>query len=410
MVSAIASGWSLGLAIAQYGILALSYLGLALGYVPGFRMNRATIALTSSAFLIGLGVLPLQEAWQSIDATTLVFLLSTMVLNANLAYAGFFQVVLASLLRVTRSPFGVLVVLTFGSGLLSALFLNDTLAILCTPLVLALTQTLRLPPVPYLLALAASTNVGSVATLSGNPQNILVGSFSQIGYVPFAQALGPVAVAGLTVQVGLLWWLYPAVRSLQPQPGEVALQPRVFRPLLVKSLWVTAGLLLAFVVGAPLANSAFVAAAILLVTRRIKPQRILREVDWNLLVLFSGLFILSRCTQVLDLLTPFQQWVATPWGLCGVTTVLSNVISNVPAVLLIQPLIPREETQSWLLLAASSTLAGNLTLFGAIANLIVVEAAEKLGHRLSFWEHFRFGLPMTAITLAIAYAWIVWVL
>ncbi|AFY65508.1 anion transporter [Geitlerinema sp. PCC 7407] len=410
MVSAIASGWSLGLAIAQYGILALSYLGLALGYVPGFRMNRATIALTSSAFLIGLGVLPLQEAWQSIDATTLVFLLSTMVLNANLAYAGFFQVVLASLLRVTRSPFGVLVVLTFGSGLLSALFLNDTLAILCTPLVLALTQTLRLPPVPYLLALAASTNVGSVATLSGNPQNILVGSFSQIGYVPFAQALGPVAVAGLTVQVGLLGWLYPAVRSLQPQPGEVALQPRVFRPLLVKSLWVTAGLLLAFVVGAPLANSAFVAAAILLITRRIKPQRILREVDWNLLVLFSGLFILSRCTQVLDLLTPFQQWVATPWGLCGVTTVLSNVISNVPAVLLIQPLIPREETQSWLLLAASSTLAGNLTLFGAIANLIVVEAAEKLGHRLSFWEHFRFGLPLTAITLAIAYAWIVWVL
>ena len=197
MVSAIASGWSLGLAIAQYGILALSYLGLALGYVPGFRMNRATIALTSSAFLIGLGVLPLQEAWQSIDATTLVFLLSTMVLNANLAYAGFFQVVLASLLRVTLSPFGVLVVLTFGSGLLSALFLNDTLAILCTPLVLALTQTLRLPPVPYLLALAASTNVGSVATLSGNPQNILVGSFSQIGYVPFAQdSLGLDAARG----------------------------------------------------------------------------------------------------------------------------------------------------------------------------------------------------------------------
>nr|WP_211175925.1 anion transporter [Brasilonema sp. UFV-L1] len=389
--------------LAIYGVLGLTYLGLALGYLPGLRMNRATIALVGSAFLIALGVLSLQEAWDAIDATTIVFLLSMMVVNANLSFAGFFQRALAVLLSVTRSPFGLLIALTFASGVLSAFFLNDTIALIFTPLTLSLTQALNLNPLPYLLALAGATNIGSVATLSGNPQNILIASFSGISYIDFLRTLAPVALIGLAIQVGLLWLLYPEVRSTQPSEQLLLGKGRIFKPLYQKTIIITTGLLIAFAVGLPLAVSALVAASLLLMTRRIKPQRILKEVDWNLLVMFSGLFILTKVTQKLNLLEPFTYAVNSSVGLLSVTAILSNLISNVPAVLLLQPLIPKDDPQSWLLLAASSTLAGNLTLFGSVANLIVAEAAAKLGYKLTFWEHLRFGVPLTLVTLLLVY-------
>lgn len=387
--------------------IAITYLGLGLGYLPKLRMNRATIALVGSTAIITLGVSSLKEAWQAIDATTIVFLLGMMVVNAHLAYAGFFQLTLVYLLRLTRSPFGLLVLLSIGSGILSAFFLNDTIAIVLTPLTLALTRSLQLNPIPYLLALAAATNIGSVATISGNPQNILIGSFSGISYLEFSRVLAPVALMGLVVQIALLYWFYPEVRLLQPVAHKsIKVRDRIYKPLFTKSLVITAGLLISFLLGAPLAESALVAAALLLVTRRLKPERILQEVDWNLLLMFSGLFILAHGTQKLNLLQPFTAWINQPIGLVAVTAILSNLISNVPAVLLLKSLVTQENSQSWLLLAAGSTLAGNLTLFGSVANLIVVEAAAKLSYKLTFWQHLRFGLPLTAITLLIAYFWI----
>ncbi|MGF1991144.1 MAG: anion transporter [Nostoc sp. ZfuVER08] len=394
------------LQFATYGVLGLTYLGLALGYIPGLRMNRATIALVGSAFLIALGVLNLQQAWQAIDANTIVFLLSMMVVNANLSYAGFFRRSLSVILNVTRSPLGLLIALTFGSGILSAFFLNDTLALIFTPLTLSLTQTLGLNPIPYLLAIAGATNIGSVATLSGNPQNILIGSFSGIPYLDFLRVLAPVALLGLVVQLGLLWLLYPDVRSIKACQVLPTTNQRIFKPLFNKTLVITAGLLIAFTIGLPLAESALVAASLLLITRRVKPQRILQKVDWNLLVMFSGLFILTRVTQKLNLLQPFTHAVNSAGSFLGVTVVLSNLISNVPAVLLLHPLIPQGDTKYWLLLAAGSTLAGNLTLFGSVANLIVVEAAADLGYKLTFWEHLRFGVPVTLSTLLLTYLWV----
>ncbi|MDZ8184488.1 MAG: anion transporter [Nostoc sp. ChiSLP02] len=389
-----------------YSVLGLTYLGLALGYIPGLRMNRATIALVGSAFLIALGVLNLQEAWQAIDANTIVFLLSMMVVNANLSYAGFFRRSLSVILSVTRSPFGLLIALTFGSGILSAVFLNDTIALIFTPLTLSLTQSLGLNPIPYLLAIAGATNIGSVATVSGNPQNILIGSFSGIPYLDFLRALAPVALAGLIVELGLLWLLYPDVRSIKPCQVLPTINQRIFKPLFNKTLVITAGLLIAFTAGLPLAESALVAASLLLITRRVKPQRILQKVDWNLLVMFSGLFILTRVTQKLNLLQSFTHAVNSAASFLGVTVLLSNLISNVPAVLLLHPLIPQGDTRYWLLLAAGSTLAGNLTLFGSVANLIVVEAAADLGYKLTFWEHLKFGVPVTLCTLLLAYLWV----
>jgi Na+/H+ antiporter NhaD/arsenite permease-like protein len=394
--------------IAQAAVIGLTYVGLALGSVPGLRMNRATMAIAGTAALIALGTLSLKQAWQAIDPTTIVFLLSTMIVNAYLSYAGFFQLALLYLTHLTSSPLGLLAALTLGSGALSAVFLNDTIALVFTPLTVSLAQTLSLNPVPYLLALAAATNIGSVATLNGNPQNILVGSFSGIAYAEFARVMIPIALAGLLLQIGLLVWMYPDVRSLKPRPYVPTYRSRTHRPLLRKTLIVSSLMLAAFVVGLPLAESALIAAGVLLITRRIKPQRVLQDVDWGLLVLFSGLFVLTRSLQSFHLLSGLLPWIAHPVGLVSATTLLSNLISNVPAVLLLQSLIDRGDTQSWLLLAVSSTLAGNLTLFGAVANLITAEAAASQGFPLSFWTHLRFGLPLTLATLAIATLWILW--
>ncbi len=393
----------LGLA---YITLFLTYLGLGLGYLPGYRMNRAAIALTGAALLIVVGVLDLERAWGALDPNTLAFLFGVMVLNAHLGYAGFFQLVLNRLVHLARTPLGLLVWLTFATGVLSALFLNDTIAILFTPLVLEMTRQLRLPPVPYLLALAGATNLGSVATLTGNPQNILVGSFSGISFLDFAAALTPVALAGLLLQVVLLYALYPAVRSTRALPPLPEMRFRLNRGLLFKGAWVTLALLVAFLLDYPLAQAALVAAGILLWSRRLRSERFFLRVDWELLVLFAGLFMVTEAVKLLGLLEPLQPLAAAPWGLLWVTAGLSNLISNVPAVLLLHPLIPQGDTQGWLLLAAASTLAGNLTLLGSVANLIVAEAARREGYRLSFLEHLRFGLPITLSTLLLAYFWV----
>ncbi|MEH1911049.1 MAG: anion transporter [Nostoc sp.] len=390
----------------RYIIIGLTYIGLSLGYLPGLRMNRASIALVGASLLMAFGVLDLKEAWQAIDYKTLIFLFGMMVISTNLAYAGFFQLTLDTVTHFTRSPLGLLVVLTFGSGILSAFFLNDTIALILTPLVLGLTQTLKLNPIPYLLALAGATNLGSVATLSGNPQNILIGSFSGISYLDFAKALTPIALVSLLIQIGLLWWLYPDVRSTKSCPSVTPVRYRVFKPLLTKSLLITGGLLIAFLIGIPPAQATLVAASLLFITRRIKPQRVLNKVDWDLLVMFSGLFIVTAGVEKLGILNLFGGLVYSPLSILGVTALLSNLVSNVPAVLLLQHLLPHPDTKTWLLLAAGSTLAGNLTLLGSVANLIVAEAVAKLGYQLSFWEHLRFGLPLTVVTLILAYYWI----
>ncbi len=392
--------------ILRYLIIGLTYVGIGLGYLPGLRMNRATIAISGAALLMALGVLDLKEAWSAIDDKTLIFLFGMMIISASLEAAGFFQLALNALMGRVRSPFGLLVVITFGSGILSALFLNDTIALILTPLVLGLTRSLSLNPVPYLLALAGATNCGSVSTLSGNPQNILIGSFSGISYLDFAKALTPIAVVSLIIQIGLLWALYPEVRSVKSCLNATPQHFHLFKPLLIKSLIITTALLIAFLIGFPTSEATLIAASLLLITRRVKPERFLQKVDWDLLVMFSGLFILTEGVQKMGFLSGLSPFVHTPLSVLTVTTLLSNLVSNVPAILLLQHLIPHPDSRTWLLLAAGSTLAGNLTLLGSVANLIVAEAVKKSGSALTFWEHLRFGLPLTIATLAFTYFWL----
>lgn len=383
-------------------IVLATYAGVAVGRWPIVRMNRATIALVGAAALLATGSLGLEQAFAALDPHTLLLLFSMMVLNANLRLAGFFGWVTAATLRVAHTPRSLLALLLATSGVLSALFLNDTICLMLTPLVLEVARRLRRDPVPYLVALATSANLGSVATITGNPQNMLIGMSGGIGYLAFARALTPVAVLGLAVAWGVLVLVFPTEFAPGALPEAPPARRRIYRPLLYKSIGSTILMLAMFLAGVPVAEAAFLAAAALLFTRRLKPDRVFADFDWQLLVFFSALFVVTGA------LDPSAWVVRLPEGLAGLmalTAVLSNLVSNVPAVLLLRPLIPALEDpqRAWLAVAAASTLAGNLTLLGSVANLIVAESASRQGVHLSFGAYLKAGVPITLLTLLLAW-------
>jgi Na+/H+ antiporter NhaD/arsenite permease-like protein len=393
----------------------ITIVGIAVGRFPRLRMNRATIALTGATILIVLGALSLDEAYAALDLNTLSLLFAMMVLNAHLRRGGFFEVVAEWVVRWANSPPQLLALTILVAGLFSAIFLNDAVVLIFTPLLLQLCRTLEQPPIPYLMGLATAANIGSVATITGNPQNMIIGLASQIRYLDFLLALGPVALVGMAVA-----WLVIMLIYRQPlrQPHwlqSTLITSEVNHPLLRKSLLATAVLLIALVFGVTPPLAALGAIVILLITRHTDPDAILREVDWSLLVFFSGLFMVTGALErvgVSEQLFQLAQPLAAGGvaALSAVAVVLSNLISNVPAVLLFAPFVPQlpNPTQSWLTLAMATTLAGNLTLLGSVANLIVAESARQQGTELTFGEYLKAGLPVTLFSLLFGIFWLQW--
>jgi Na+/H+ antiporter NhaD/arsenite permease-like protein len=398
---------------ATLGLLLLILAGIAVGRYPRLRMNRATIALVGATALVLFGAIPLDTAYAAIDMNTIVLLLAMMVLNANLRLAGFFQLVTGRILRYAGTPRQLLALLIGAAGLLSALFLNDTIVLMFTPLVVSLTLALRRNPLPYLIALATAANIGSVATITGNPQNMLIGTSSGISYLRFAAYLAPVALVGLLFVWLVVVWLYPAEfgrERLELPPPE---RFRLYRPLLRKSLLATGLMLIGFLAGLPVALAALGAAALLLITRRLRPERVFGEIDWALLIFFAGLFVITGSIESSGLSERLFAWLRPLVGggilpLTLVAVLLSNLISNVPAVMLFRPVVPAlsDPVTVWLTLAMATTLAGNLTLLGSVANLIVAESAAARGIRLSFGAYLRAGVPITLLSLAWGVIWL----
>lgn len=393
-------------------VVALTIIGVAAGRYPLLRMNRATIALVGATALVALGAMSLEEAYASLDLDTLVLLLAMMILNANLRISGFFGIVGRWISNRARSARMLLGLLMLAPGLLSALFLNDTIVVMFTPLVLEITASLRLNPIPYLIGLATAANIGSVAAITGNPQNMLIGVASGIPFVTFSAYLLPVALVGLCLAWLVITGMYRSdLRAYLSAQTEVRV--RVYRPLLWKSLAAVSGLVVALLAGVHIPLAALGAAAFLLITRRLKPERVFREIDWGLLVFFAGLFVVTGALEMTGLSNRlFAAMLPVAEGgipaLTGVATVLSNLISNVPAVLLFRPFVPHftDPQQTWLTLAMATTLAGNLTLLGSVANLIVAETASRRGVHLSFKEYLKAGLPITLLTLAAGVVWL----
>ena len=383
-----------------------TYLGLALGRLPFLRVDRTGVAIIGAAVVVVSGVLPWDRAVAAVDAHTIVLLFGMMIVAAYLRLSGFFRLVTYAAVRRAHTPVGLLALIVAAAGVLSALFVNDVVCLVMAPIVLDLARQLRLPPQPYLIGLATAANVGSVATLTGNPQNMLVGSFSGMGYRTFLLREAPVAVVGLVLVFAIIWLAYR--RQLPPALPAESLEERfvVHRALMTKTIVAVSMMLVAFLAGVPIALVAIAGAACCLLTRRVNPDKVYREIDWGLLVLFAGLFVVIAGVEASGLTGVLLGWASAiglyrPAVLTAVTAVLSNLVSNVPAVLLFKTLIPTfgEPVRAWLLLAMASTMAGNLTILGSVANLIVVEQARGAGIHIGFVEHGKVGVPVTVLTL-----------
>ncbi len=396
-------------------IFLASYLVFAIGRLPWTKIDRPAMAVIGAAGMFVFGVLTPNTAIESIDFATLVLLFSMMLIVASLHLSGFFEGV-AHLVIEHLSPRQLLPGVVFTSGVLSAFLVNDVVCLVMAPLVLGICKRMGLKPLPYLLALATASNIGSTATITGNPQNILIGSISGIAYRDFLVHLGPVALIGLFVDWALLYWIFLRHQSQQPQslvkpPLRAAREPQIHPAWAVT---VTLGVLVGFLVGYPPPLVAATGGALLLVQRQRSPKAIYGDVDWSLLMLFVGLFLIlggaERVGITQELLGAAERLnLHRPIILATVVTLLSNIVSNVPAVMLLRGLPPQfhDAHAAWLLLAMSSTLAGNLTITGSVANIIVVEKARSETH-ISFLEYMKIGVPVTLITLAIGLVWLRW--
>jgi Na+/H+ antiporter NhaD/arsenite permease-like protein len=396
-------------------ILVLVYGGVAIGRIPGLRLDRAGIAFLGGAAMIACGGVSLEEAFHAIDWDTIALLLGMMIVVAHLKVSGAFRALGALAVEHAHAPMALLIATTLLAGLLSAFLVNDAICLVMAPIVVGVTRALRRDPLPYLVATATASNCGSVATITGNPQNMVIGALSGISYPAFSAALAPIAAFGLVLVVVVVRLVYR-----EEFARRVTLEPHVVRDRshpgqMLKASLTCVALAVAFFAGVRPAEAAIVGGAFLLLTRALKPERIYRELDGPLLILFAGLFVVvagaERALLTPDAIASVQTLgLADPWRLSALVAVLSNIVSNVPAVLALKPFIPplADPHRAWLIVAMSSTLAGNFTLLGSVANLIVAEQARAAGTPIGFLAYFKVGLPLTLVTLAFGTAWLAW--
>ena len=396
-------------------ILGLTYLGVAVTRLPRVNVDRPSAAFTGAVLMILFGVLSFDAAVRAINFPTIALLLGMMMLIAALDRTGFFIYVAARLLAVGTTPARLLVMVVVITAVLSALLVNDTAVLLLTPVFIRACGLLRTNPVPYLIAEAMASNIGSTATMVGNPQNMIIGVSSGISFLNFFLYLAPVAVAGCLALVLLMYLVYrrdfrqaftPDLARLQELGPD---QPRAARRAALLLVPTVLAFFLSSFIGVDISLVALTAGGVVLLTSGVRPAEIIRGVDWVLLLFFAGLFVViggAREAGVLDLILAHINVAPDLRGIVSMhlaSAAVSQLVSNVPLTVLVIPLI--EETPGqvlWISLAAGATLGGNATLIGAVANLIVAEVALKDGVTVSFGEFIRVGLLVTVVTLGLS--------
>lgn len=394
-----------------YFVFSLVYLGMFLGRLPRLALDRTGVALLGAIVLIVSGVLPPQTAWLAIDLPTLGLLFGLMVVSAQFRLGGFYSHFTLRLSALRIPAPGLLALVVASAGALSAFLSNDIICLVMAPVLITGCLGRQLNPVPFLLALACAANIGSAATLIGNPQNMLIGQVLQLDFAAYSlQALVPV-VAGLAVTWAVVAKLYRGRWEMQREPPDLQIRP--FSPWQTgKAFAVLIVLVAVFLFGPwPREIVALAAAGVLLTSRSMHSRDMLQLVDWQLLVLFAGLFVVNyallQTGAPAALVADLRAWgvdVTQPVWLMVATIGLSNMVSNVPAVMLLLPFA--DVGLGGTVLAVFSTLAGNLLIVGSIANIIVVDQAARYGFTISWREHARVGIPVTLLSLAIAAAWL----
>jgi len=392
-------------------IFILTYAVIAIGKFPWLRLDRTGAAFVGAVAMVICGAVSENAARHAIDYQTLALLLGMMIVVANLRLSGAFTSFARILLLNARSGYGLLAMTVASAGILAAFFINDVVCLALTPLLIDTCEVLAIDALPFLIALATASNIGSAATVTGNPQNMLVAGFAHLHYARFAAHLAPIALVGLAIDFLIIAYVYRAELSRERPLRQIdsPRRRRTIPALMLKSSLVAVGALVCFALGYPTHLVALGAGALLLLTRRLKPERVFRMVDWTMLLMFAGLFVVVGGLEStgLDHAAVASIGVArlsNPITLSVVVTILSNLVSNVPAVLLFRPIFPAlgGTERIALIISAVSTLAGNLTIVGSIANLIVIEQARRRGVSITFVEYLKVGIPVTILTIAIA--------
>jgi len=389
-------------------IFGITYVLISGRQIRILPLNRPAAALLGAVLMVSTGVMTPERAYRAVNYDTIVLLLAMMLVSAYLYLAHFFEWAADVVLEFSRTPQRLLLYLTLTSGILSALLVNDTICLMLTPLVIAVIRRGRLPLLPYLIALATSANIGSVATLVGNPQNMIIGHFSHIPFAQFSRSLVPAAIVGLAINFVILRFgfrnvLRQAVIEREPHPT-----PKLDRGLFALVCAVFVSIFACFLAGLNLAWTALAGASLIMVLARRDTHEVLKLVDWHLLVFFAALFVVVDGLSDTGLpdaiyrhLQPmFGAHVTTQaWNLTWFSVAGSNIFSNVPFVLVAGKWIARfaEPLLMWKVLALATTFAGNLTIIGSVANMIVVESARE--HiQVGFWGYARCGIPITILT------------
>jgi Na+/H+ antiporter NhaD/arsenite permease-like protein len=396
-------------------IFLIVYLGMILGGLPFLRLDRTGVALLGAIALVSIDALSLEEAVAAIHLPTMTLLFAFMVVSAQMRLGGFYDWVTYKFAGLPLSPSGLLAVLIGIAAGLSAVFSNDIVCLAVAPVLIDACKRRQLAPGPFLLALACASNIGSAATLIGNPQNMLIGQTLRLSFdAYFLEALIPVGL-GLIMSWALIVW---QTRGRWKETGDTVsagAAPELRSEKVSFDAWqttkgivVAAVLLVAFLVAPwPREHMALIGAGILLMSRQLHSRKMLGLVDWELLVLFMSLFVVNHALQRTGLTEHAIAYLASvgvrldqPGSLFAATFLLSNLVSNVPAVMLLIPVVHHE--MGGVLLALVSTLAGNLLIVGSIANIIVVDAAARQGIAIDWRRHARVGVPVTLVTLLVS--------
>jgi Na+/H+ antiporter NhaD/arsenite permease-like protein len=394
-------------------IFAVTYLLISVSRLRWLGLDRPAAALLGAVLCVVAQALTPAQALAAIDGSTLLLLFGVMGMGAFLAVDGFFAGVEAALDRFARTPARLLGSVVWGAGALSAFITNDAVCVLAAPILVRIIERHRLPPLPYLLALATAANTGSVATLVGNPQNMLCASLGALSYRDHVVLLGPVAVLGLALNHGLLRWMFR--RELRGAALVVESATPWLRGRALVTLAVIASSALVYTAGADLAWTATAGFVLLMLLHRRDTRALWPRIDWALLLFFSGLFVVvDAFVQSGAPAAMFAQFPLAdgPMGpaqaarLTGIFLVGSNVVSNVPFILVVREQMATlaEPAFAWELLAMASTFAGNLTLLGSVANIIVAESARDLGG-IGFLQYLRVGFPLAVLTTGVGLAW-----
>ncbi|MDI9563396.1 MAG: SLC13 family permease [Bacteroidota bacterium] len=401
-------------------IFVITYIGIIFTRLPKINVDRPSAAFFGAVAMVVFGVLNLEEAVRAIDYNTIALLLGMMIIISVLQLDDFFSLIAEKTLSWSKTPLKLLIIITFVTGIASAFLVNDAVVLLFTPVIIAICRASSLNPVPYLIAEILSANIGSAMTITGNPQNMLIGISSGIDYATFFYKLLPVSLLGMALIVVMVRWFYPSHFGSETVmvPNDHKFEYRF--DSMKFSVPVFLGVVVMFFLGKLLHLSipviALTGASFILIFGKVKPSLVIRNVDWVLLLFFASLFIVVEGavkTGLLDFFIHSEVLTGDIGGvvkLHGLSLFLSQIVSNVPYTVMMLPVLkPMSSEILWLSLASASTLAGNATIIGAMANLIVIESAEKERVRIGFWEFFKIGIAVTLISFAISVG-VLWLL